>query len=1069
MRWPFGSRKPPAAPAESPRTQALANGWWIAGEPASPTTAYTDQLVEEGLARRDGAGVFVPWESVYALQDDAQHETSLHLLALPSAAAVRPVLASQGTPVDPDFRIVVQDWAHPVGGIGAVASRIGPVLTLDSGPVLVPAAVHALLLEMEALAENGARLGADGRMQAMGRIQRLAGRCGAQLDHYLSSSPVVVSEHLEIELVPQMLGDREMVEVRPRPDGAPERWLEHFDRYANTRARYDVPTADGGLSHVVLPEPVRCVAEEIKRFPGRRLGGSQARDFIRNPYPWLGEDAEQVVPPEAVERARQTAGVEEWELDLEPEAQGWGVLLVDPEGARESRTLETLDLVEARQLLGEAVAARDAGHGVLRWRRSDIALAGLTLQSLARLQQASVTAAVNGTQFGGDLLDPSAFSDRVVGFDGKPVLVPRVPRPEGATSWAPDTIPIDVQRVDPVTGQTRSVRLQPADVRELSDRVVRAEREGAGLVRVPGLEEDIPVAEARSWVDGLKDAAQRGPAPPAAPKDPKPAEKLALRILHNIEQLDYRQTAENVAFSQSAPELPAALRPHVELLPHQLEGLAWLQARLAMHAQGVRGVLLGDDMGLGKTLQSLCLMAWYLQRGAAVHPCLIVAPVSLLQNWQQEIEKFLDGSQGRTLALYGDALARHRLQPHEMNDELRERGLKKALRPGFANGAAFVLTTYETLRDYQVSLAREQWGVLVCDEAQKIKTPGAMVTRAAKAMQADFKIACTGTPVENSLADLWCLFDFFQPGLLDSLSSFTKVFRRAIELREDGHDALVESLRNQIAPWVLRRMKRDVAQLQPKHDVPADLDMSARQRALYGSAVREVREAMDAPSSGGNGTTILGLLHRLRVICANPLAVADPQSEYLPIAEHLKHSPKLAWLLDTLEKVRLAEDGAGQKAIVFTEFRDIQRLLQRAVAGRFGIEVDIVNGSTSVDPQAEASRQAIIDRFQSRPGFGVIVLSTTAVGFGVNIQAANHVIHFTRPWNPAKEDQATDRAYRIGQAREVFVYCPTVVGEGFESFEQRVAERLAARRALSEDMLAPEQGIGLEEFAGLEG
>src|SRR5690606_37566055 len=159
--------------------------------------------------------------------------------------------------------------------------------------------------------------------------------------------------------------------------------------------------------------------------------------------------------------------------------------------------------------------------------------------------------------------------------------------------------------------------------------------------------------------------------------------------------------------------------------------------------------------------------------------------------------------------LYGEHLAQYRLTGSDVPAELRASGVRKALRDGFASDAAFVLTTYETLRDYQLSLAREKWGILVCDEAQKIKTPGTMVTRAAKAMQAEFKIACTGTPVENSLADLWCLFDFFQPGLLDSLSSFTKVFRQKIEQREDGHDALVDSLRSQISPWVLRRMKSE--------------------------------------------------------------------------------------------------------------------------------------------------------------------------------------------------------------------------------------------------------------------
>ncbi|MEA0941143.1 DEAD/DEAH box helicase, partial [Xanthomonas campestris pv. campestris] len=363
-----------------------------------------------------------------------------------------------------------------------------------------------------------------------------------------------------------------------------------------------------------------------------------------------------------------------------------------------------------------------------------------------------------------------------------------------------------------------------------------------------------------------------------------------------------------------------------------------------------------------------------------------------------------------------------------------------------------LIDTSESTIFHGLEMSRKPWAY---------QTPSAMVTRSAKAMQADFKIACTGTPVENSLADLWCLFDFFQPGLLDSLTKFTKVFRQQIELRSEGHEQKVEVLREQISPWVLRRMKAEVADLKPKTELPCELAMSAKQRGLYAAAARRFRETVD--SGEGGDTAALSLLHQLRQICANPLAAADDRSEFLSLDEHLRHSPKLAWLIEKLQEIQ----ATGEKVIVFTEFRDIQRLIQRAIASRLSYQASIVNGSTSVEAGADDSRQIIIDAFQAKPDFGVIVLSTTAVGFGVNIQAANHVIHFTRPWNPAKEDQATDRAYRIGQEKEVFVYYPTVLGDGFESFEERVAKRLATKRKLSNDMLAPEQGLTLEEFSDL--
>jgi len=340
-------------------------------------------------------------------------------------------------------------------------------------------------------------------------------------------------------------------------------------------------------------------------------------------------------------------------------------------------------------------------------------------------------------------------------------------------------------------------------------------------------------------------------------------------------------------------------------------------------------------------------------------------------------------------------------------------------------------------------------------------------------MQAEFKIACTGTPVENSLADLWCLFDFFQPALLGSLSEFTKVFRKTIELREEGHEAQVERLRRSIEPWILRRMKSEVADLPPKIDETHEqadpalsaLPMSPLQRKLYGEAVIQYRRDKQNAEADDRkaGPLTLALLHRLRLICSNPLAASREDAEHLSVDENIQHSPKLRWLLQRLREIR----ERNEKAIVFTEYRQIQRLLQKAIEQTFKIDVNVVNGATTVDSASDQSRQKVIDQFQAMPGFAVIVLSTTAVGFGVNIQKANHVIHFTRPWNPAKEDQATDRAYRIGQEKPVWVYCPTLAGDGFESFEQRLAERLARKRMLSQDLLAPEQSVNWKDFEDL--
>ena len=1065
-RWIGGGKHVPEPLAVE--FEPTPEGWLFKGcaDQNSPHVAYLQQLLEEGRARAQQEGTLIPWSDLYAVLDDEAHASSLVLLSLPGQAKEVPVLISAGSPSDDYFQIVLDAWATPEAIIRRTP-KAGAMLLTDEGPRLLSRDAYKLVHEVEYLETTRAGLSSTDRMLAMGRIQALARQCGARMDTYLTSTPVVVPETLDLELRDHEVGGTRVLEMAPRPEGAPERWIEQFDRYQSVRPRYDVTLPGGEMAHVVLPQPVREVASAIKALPGRRMGGAEAAAFLQNPYPFLGEDSEKVLPPERFEQAKRAVGLVEWELDLQPEAQGWGGILIDLTGERDDEFLGTVSVSEGRELLLATESARSAGLGVVRWKGRDIALSGVTLQSLERLAQISLgeaaDQAADADADAGEWLDLAHYSDRVVGFDGKVVHVPRIAKADAARDWTEGEFPpVTIDSVEPATGKVSRRALAPEDMQELDRRVRDAETSGAARVAVPGAEIEVPTAEARSWIDAAKDTLRNSRPGVQTPREPAPSAKLALRILHNIEQLEYAATPPDLGDAQPELEVPRALRPEIQLQSHQREGVAWMQARFRRIPDGIRGVLLADDMGLGKTLQSLCLMAWYRQTTPHPRPCLVVAPVSLLENWKREIVKFLDGSQGATVTLYGEHLAQYRLKGDDVPAELRASGVRKALRDGFARDAAFVLTTYETLRDFQLSLARERWGIVVCDEAQKIKTPGAMVTRAAKALQAEFRIACTGTPVENSLADLWCLFDFFQPGLLGSLRDFTATFRKEIELKGEGHEELVEVLRSQIEPWVLRRMKNEVADLPEKHEVPCTLPMSARQRALYSAAINEFRDAMQIKGKE-RANAVLGLLHRLRMICANPLAVASKDADFLSVDEHVAHSPKLAWLLEQLERIRQE----GEKAIVFSEYREIQRLIQQAVASRFGFRPAVVNGSTTVDVSAEDSRQAIIDAFQAKPGFGVIVLSTTAVGFGVNIQAANHVVHFTRPWNPAKEDQATDRAYRIGQEREVYVYCPTVAGEGFESFEQRVAERLAIKRGLSTDMLAPEQNIGIEEFADL--
>jgi SNF2 family DNA or RNA helicase len=440
-----------------------------------------------------------------------------------------------------------------------------------------------------------------------------------------------------------------------------------------------------------------------------------------------------------------------------------------------------------------------------------------------------------------------------------------------------------------------------------------------------------------------------------------------------------------------------------------------------------------------------------------------VAPVSLLENWKEEIDKFFEPGTLPVLTLYGSALREKRLPRKAIEDELVHAGIARLLVRDWLGSAKVVLTTYETLRDLEFSLARQKWSVMVCDEAQKIKTPNAMVSRSAKKQNARFKIASTGTPVENTLTDLWCLFDYIQPGLLGSLKDFGDRYRRPIEAETEAEKARVGELRALIEPQKLRRTKAEVAKDLPFKIVDAGcraLPISARQRADYGRAVAQFKHGDGARTALKNH---LGLLLYLRTVCSDPRPPGPSSLNLQPLAELEQYSPKMRWMLTQLARIKRRDE----KAIVFCEFKELQRTIQRAIAERLGFVAEIINGDTSAAAETN-NRQKRLRGFQQTAGFGVIILSPLAVGFGVNIQAANHVIHFTRTWNPAREDQATDRAYRIGQTKDVFVYYPVVVAQDFVTFDEKLDQLLEIKRKLSQDMLNGCGDVGPSDFADLQ-
>ncbi|MGV9570714.1 DEAD/DEAH box helicase [Streptomyces nigra] len=450
-------------------------------------------------------------------------------------------------------------------------------------------------------------------------------------------------------------------------------------------------------------------------------------------------------------------------------------------------------------------------------------------------------------------------------------------------------------------------------------------------------------------------------------------------------------------------EPPPGLR--ATLRDYQLRGLAWLDL---MTSLGLGGCL-ADDMGLGKTITVIAL---HLKR-ARTAPTLVVCPASLLGNWQREINRFAPGVPVRRF--HG---------PDRTLDDL---------------DGGFVLTTYGTMRSAAPTLAVADWGMVVADEAQHVKNPYSATAKALRTIPTPARVALTGTPVENNLSELWALLDWTTPGLLGPLKSFRARHARAVENGED--EEAVERLARLVRPFLLRRRKSDpgiVPELPPKTETDHPVPLTREQAALYEAVVRESLIAIETAEGMARRGLVLKLLTSLKQICDHPALYLkeDPSG---PSGERLAfRSGKLA-LLDELLDTLLAEDGS---ALVFTQYVGMGRLITSHLASR-AVPVEMLHGGTPVP-----ERERMVDRFQSG-ATPVLVLSLKAAGTGLNLTRAGHVVHFDRWWNPAVEEQATDRAYRIGQTQPVQVH--RLITEG--TIEDRIAEMLASKRALADAIL----------------
>lgn len=1026
--------------------------------------AYLRQLEEEGYITPLVEHWLLPWDQFYEILASPEHQASAALLDLPPASPVRPVLTSSGSLADEGFKITIQGWETAQGDpVRDGLQRQGATFRINGQSFLMPEPVWKLVRSVQDL-HRSQKVTPGEKTNQLGwaTVRKLAKRAGARMDGFLEGTVVVRPDALKLELNRQLVGEEQVVEVTPQFDEQPEGWLESFERQQQVPDRYVIATKNGGVTHVLIPPEVKSVLQEVRAMPGRRVAGAKAALFLKNPFACLGPDAGKVLDPDEYDRSLVQAGIHFYAFAVKPVLRDDGsigtvtLVLTPPSSENPPVELDFGNPVAMGQFIAEVGSNLLSELPCAFWKGYELELAHFSHRDFSDLEdlQQRWTAELAGMDLD-SVLDLDQYGDRVIGIGRAEKVASPYLQKAKSENW----LPAEMLNQLGLDGELLS-QWDTSNHEHYEQFVKNIETAAANhepTARLPGPELDVELLTARRivtiWGDKFKQ--------PGAGSPNEPRERDVLLVAGNIDELDYRHDRSTTIRQGLAAnaDLPLSLLPTTSLREHQLKGVGWLQHLYALSPDVTSGCVLADDMGLGKTLQLLTFIAWCIESDPEGPPILIVAPVSLLDNWEREMRTFLHTNiADEALRLYGRSLQDVRLPKDEVPPALRAHGIQNLLRFGWRRNKRIVLTTYETLRDQEFSMARQEWSVVICDEAQKIKNPAARVTQATKALQARFRIACTGTPVENSLTDLWCLYDWIQPGLLGSLNEFGSKYRRPIEASEDKSEAALNELRSLIEPQLLRRTKRDVAK-----DLPAKIEdqeckslpMSGLQTRLYRAEIGAYNDKRAMQEHlGGQTAAMLGLLHTLKIICAHPHGIR-------PEGKPVDASPKLNWTLQRLRAIR----ARGEKVIIFTELRDIQRALQFAIDDEFGFMPTVVNGDTNSVSERGPSRQKLIDGFQEATGFGVIILSTTAVGFGVNVQAANHVIHFTRPWNPAKEDQATDRAYRIGQKRDVYVYYPTVVAEGLTTFEQTLDNLLSRKRALATDMLNGTGEIQINEFA----
>lgn len=461
-------------------------------------------------------------------------------------------------------------------------------------------------------------------------------------------------------------------------------------------------------------------------------------------------------------------------------------------------------------------------------------------------------------------------------------------------------------------------------------------------------------------------------------------------------------------------EIPASFLG--ELRPYQLEGVSWL---LFLRRFGLGGVL-ADDMGLGKTIQFMAYLVYIKERKLqSGGPSLLICPTSVIGNWEKELERFAPSL--RVMLHYGNK----RDKSEQFRNTVAE--------------ADLVITSYSLAQLDEEELSSVEWDALCLDEAQNIKNVYTKQSTAIRRLPAGHRIALTGTPMENRLTELWSIYDFINPGYLGNINEFRKEVVTPIEKTRD--EKLIAGLQRWVKPFMLRRIKKDPSiqlSLPEKNETKTYMTLTAEQGAMYENLVADLLENLDKLGPMQRRGLILAALTRLKQLCDHPSLLADENKMALWDAER---SNKVARLLEMCEEIA----AEGERCLIFTQYIDMGRQLQQLLEERLGLPVPYLHGGVP-----KAKRDQMIELFQNaEEPCCAFVLSLKAGGTGLNLTAANHVFHFDRWWNPAVENQATDRAFRIGQTKQVHVHKFITLG----TLEEKIDEMIDRKQSLNDQVV----------------